>query len=59
MQVISVLILPVGVLAGGKTVTPAQAIPVIYMLAQHDNLSARYGLTLIERGQKSVSRRAA
>src|SRR5271170_7782791 len=59
LQTLTVFSLPVGVLMGRKPVKPAFFVPIVNVLAQHDDLGAVDGLFLLELRQKSVRWRAA
>src|SRR5258705_2277783 len=58
MQAPAVLALPFRVLMRGETVVPALSVPIVHMLAKHDDLRAINGLRLVELCQKSVGGRA-
>src|SRR5436189_156536 len=58
-QARAVVALPFGVLVRGEAVVPAEVIPVVDMLAEHNDLRAIYGLRLVEPGQKNVGGRTA
>ena len=59
VQALAVFVLPVGVLVRGKAVVPAVVVPVVDVLAEHDDLGAIDGLFLVELRQQSVGGRAA
>jgi hypothetical protein len=59
VQAGAVIVLPFCVLMRRKTVVPAEVVPVVHMLAEHDDFSATDGLRLIEFCKESIGGRAA
>ncbi len=58
-QVGAVLALSLGVLGGGEAVVPAEAVPVVDVFTQHDDLGAIDGLIVVELREESVCGRTA